>query len=130
MSAAPQPCRFFQQGRCSFGDQCRNLHGNLPIKANPTPVAAGFRCASSAPRPAGKRGLTHSPRYSREGIQTDLTKERPKWILSSYAPGKNERNLLDGHDLSPEELRLRFYAARAAGNPALYVRQTLSPKRS
>lgn len=77
-----------------------------------------------------EKGLTRSVCYSREGIQTDLTKERPKWILSSYAPGKNEKNLLDGHDLSPEELRLRFYAARAAGNPALYVRQSLPSETS
>lgn len=77
-------------------------------------------------RPDGPLGADYSlEKYSREGIQVDLTKERPRWVLSSYAPGKHEKNLLDGHDLSPEELRLRFYAARAAGNPTLYVRRAI-----
>lgn len=58
---------------------------------------------------------------SRETIKADLTTERPSYALSCYAPGKNELNIFGG-DLSPEELRLQYYAARNAGNASLYVR--------
>ena len=44
-------------------------------------------------------------------MQADLTKERPIYPLSVYGPGKGEPTLI-GADVSPEELRLKFYAAR------------------
>lgn len=52
-------------------------------------------------------------------VQTDLTagKGRPQWILSTYGPGKNSPvSLLDGTELSFEELRLRFYELKADGS--------------
>lgn len=60
--------------------------------------------------------------YSRDSIKLDLTTERPLYALTSYAPGKGESNLVDGIDLSPEELRMLFYNARAANDISLYVR--------
>jgi hypothetical protein len=44
MSTVP-PCRFFQQGRCQFGADCRNSHGSIPTKGNPGTTAATFRCS-------------------------------------------------------------------------------------
>jgi nucleoporin NUP42 len=118
-----QPCRFFQQGRCQFGADCRNSHGNIPTKGNPGATAATFRQVASSFTPfISTSQLNHSsPPCSREGIKLDLTTERPYYVLSSYGPGKNEPSLIKGQDLSPEELRLQFYKARAANNPALYV---------
>ena len=41
-----------------------------------------------------------------EIIKLDLT-EKPTWILSSYGPGKDPPcQLIDGKDVSPEEMRL------------------------
>ncbi len=51
-------------------------------------------------------------------IQADLTKERPNYPLSCYGPGKDApRQLIEGPvEISPEELRSRYYTLRAAGN--------------
>ena len=51
-------------------------------------------------------------------IQIDLTKERPIYPLSCYGPGKDApRQLIEGPvEISPEELRSRYYTLRAAGN--------------
>lgn len=54
-------------------------------------------------------------------MKNDLTagNDLPNWILSTYGPGKNApASLLDGNELSFEELRLRFYELKAAGNEA------------
>lgn len=59
--------------------------------------------------------------YSAESINTDLTTDRPTWPLSSFGPAKNEPNLLDGLDVSPEELQLKFYEARQLNDPSKYV---------
>jgi nucleoporin NUP42 len=59
-------------------------------------------------------------------VQTDLTagKGRPQWILSTYAPGKDPpASLLDGNELSFEELRKRFYGLKAEGNEAQAVNE-------
>ncbi len=42
---APQPCRFFAQGKCHFGRSCRNSHGEPPAA-----VAAPAAAAPAAPR--------------------------------------------------------------------------------
>ncbi|CAG8630094.1 10013_t:CDS:2, partial [Paraglomus occultum] len=43
-----------------------------------------------------------------KSIRTDLTKERPPWPYTVYAPAKEEPNLIEGTDISPEELRFEF----------------------
>ncbi|CAG8553512.1 4445_t:CDS:2, partial [Paraglomus brasilianum] len=44
-----------------------------------------------------------------KSIRTDLTKERPQWPYTVYAPAKEEPNLIEGTDVSPEELRFEFF---------------------
>jgi nucleoporin NUP42 len=53
-----------------------------------------------------------------EDVKNDLidNKGRPKWILSTYGPGKNPpASLLEGNEYSSEEIRVRFYEMRANG---------------
>lgn len=54
----------------------------------------------------------------KDAIQIDLAKERPIYPLSCYGPGKDApRQLIEGPvEISPEELRSRYYTLRAAGN--------------
>lgn len=57
----------------------------------------------------------------KEDIKADLTSQRPVYPLSCYGPGKNApRQLIEGNvEISPEELRLRYYTQRASvGEPA------------
>ena len=51
-------------------------------------------------------------------IKNDLVNDRPIWPLSAYGPGRDApRQLIEGPiEMSPEELRLQFYVARASGN--------------
>lgn len=53
-------------------------------------------------------------------IITDLSSERPQWILSAYGPGRNAPAQLFGGPLreqSFEEMRLMHYMALASGTP-------------
>ncbi|KAK4497481.1 hypothetical protein PRZ48_011932 [Zasmidium cellare] len=65
-----------------------------------------------------------------EEIRLDLTHinhdgNRPLWPLSSYAPGKNApRQLIEGPlEISPEEMRVQCYLARANGKGDDYINQ-------
>lgn len=54
-------------------------------------------------------------------MKSDLTdgKNRPKWILSTYGPGKNPpASLFEGNEYSFEELRVRYYELAANGKQA------------
>lgn len=66
----------------------------------------------------GENSYTVNP----DTIKLDLTKERPQWILSSYAPGKDPpAQLIDNKDISPEEMRLQYYTLGAQGQLGAYV---------
>lgn len=60
---------------------------------------------------------------SKEDMKADLTDQRPIYPLSAYGPGRDApRQLIEGPvEISPEELRLRYYTLRAAGNEAAAV---------
>lgn len=49
----------------------------------------------------------------------DLDTDRPQWRLTSYGPS-GAGNLVEGKDISPEELRMRMLESN--GNPQAYVR--------
>ncbi len=51
-------------------------------------------------------------------IRNDMTGQRPIYPLSCYGPGREApRQLIEGPvELCPEELRLRYYTLRTAGN--------------
>ena len=74
-----------------------------------------FLIANPAKAPA-RKDTSYS--ISVGDIKTDLTdgKGRPKWLLSSYGPGKNPpASLLEGSEYSFEEIRVRFYELRTNG---------------
>ena len=56
-------------------------------------------------------------------IKADLSGQRPIYPLSCYGPGRDApRQLIEGLvEISPEELRLRYYTARAAGSENVAV---------
>jgi len=70
---------------------------------------------------AGNRSST-TPQFhlSKDDIEADLKGQRPIYPLSCYGPGRDApRQLIEGPvEISPEELRARFYSQRAAGNEA------------
>ena len=56
-------------------------------------------------------------------IKADLSGQRPIYPLSCYGPGRDApRQLIEGPvEISPEELRVRYYVARAAGQENVAV---------
>jgi hypothetical protein len=52
-----------------------------------------------------------------------MSTQRPIYPLSCYGPGRDApRQLIEGQvEISPEELRLRYYTARAAGSENVAV---------
>lgn len=59
-------------------------------------------------------------------IKADLSGQRPIYPLSCYGPGREApRQLIEGPvEISPEELRVRYYSARAAGQENVAVSMT------
>jgi nucleoporin NUP42 len=56
-------------------------------------------------------------------MKSDLTSQRPIYPLSAYGPGRDApRQLIEGPvEISPEELRVRYYGCRSAGNEGVAV---------
>jgi nucleoporin NUP42 len=65
-------------------------------------------------------------------MKLDLTDQRPIYPLSCYGPGRGApRQLIEGPvEISPEELRVRYYSQRLAGNEAVAVRISPQPDRT
>lgn len=65
-------------------------------------------------------GGRSQPRFnlSKDVIKADLADERPEYPLSCYGPGREApRQLIEGPvEVSPDELRWRYYQQRASGN--------------
>lgn len=108
-----QVCKFFQQGNCRFGNSCKFLHpsGQLLFGSQPT-------------NPALKAFQDRNPNDLAKTIQTDLS-ELPyfqfKPTLTTY--GVNEltaNSLIEGRDMSSEELRLQYMEAVANNNLQAY----------
>ncbi|RSM20902.1 hypothetical protein CDV31_000273 [Fusarium ambrosium] len=98
-------CRFFQQGNCKFGNNCRNEHPNPNNNRNQTSNRFG-----------ALGGGTNS---IADAIERDLANEAPQWILSAYAPGRDAPGQLFGgypREQSFEELRLHYVMGKASGN--------------
>ncbi|POW13889.1 hypothetical protein PSHT_07551 [Puccinia striiformis] len=54
-------------------------------------------------------------------MHDDLSTEKPLYCLSVYSPHKSAMNMIDGTDMSPEELRFQAYQARANNTTSQYV---------
>ncbi|KAK3700208.1 hypothetical protein LTR37_016087 [Vermiconidia calcicola] len=100
-------CKFYLEGRCRYGDACHNYHPPRDQQSS-------------------SHGRNQALPYNLnpEHLKADFTygDERPTWPLSAYAPGKDApRQLLEGAlEQSPEELRVLYYLAKAAGSTQEY----------
>lgn len=108
-----QVCKFFQQGNCRFGNSCKFFHpsGQLLFGSQPTNLAL-------------KAFQDRNPNDLAKTIQTDLS-ELPyfqfKPTLTTY--GYNEftaNSLIEGRDMSAEELRLQYMEAVANNSLQAY----------
>ncbi|KAJ2578092.1 hypothetical protein GGH19_000737 [Coemansia sp. RSA 1807] len=134
-------CQYFLQGRCSFGDRCRNEHpqkqqsgfgqsSSQSFGGQNTNRFGGFSGAgntggfkqttafgalgSSTPKKTAKEQQQLTGELLKTGIE-----DQPLWKFSVFGPISNKANLLSGTDISPEEMQLEFKAAEASGSVAM-----------
>ncbi|POV99372.1 hypothetical protein PSTT_13816 [Puccinia striiformis] len=90
----------------AFGNTCRFSHvidgANKTASNNSLPGPDSFETISRT-------------------MQDDLSNEKPLYCLSVYSPHKSAMNMIDGTDMSPEELRFQAYQARANDTTSQYV---------
>jgi hypothetical protein len=78
-----------------------------------------FKSFDSADARLGSRDPKTLPYHlDKADMKHDLTGQRPIYPLSCYGPGRDApRQLIEGPvEISPEELRVRYYAQRLEGN--------------
>ncbi|CAJ0889031.1 5337_t:CDS:2 [Entrophospora sp. SA101] len=111
-------CKYFIEGRCRFGNSCQYEHSGQPSSSSSSFSSTHHQQQS---RSTGQNNI-----YSRLGfsnLRKDLIEERPIYRYSVFAPMKDEPNMIEGTDFSPEELRLEYYNINNTyGNDAQYVR--------
>lgn len=97
-------CLYFLQGRCKFGNSCKNEH------------------PQTRPGSGNVAGAAYTVPFSQDGMAKDLTpnNEKPIWPMSSFGPAKYEPTIIAGLDISPEELRFKAIQALNSGNAAEY----------
>ena len=116
------------QGRCRFGNQCRNAHpyggaqAAAPQQANPVHFAQmshGF-AQPAQPTPLGSTGKSGAA--SASGKMDKISERivawrRSKWIFSCLARDPATSNVDGFMDFSPERVRMEAYQGKNAEVP-------------
>ncbi|KAK4173531.1 hypothetical protein QBC36DRAFT_335628 [Triangularia setosa] len=117
-------CKFFQQGNCRYGNNCKFEHPRDGNSGQQSPFGGGnrFSALSGGQQSAfGGSKQSDQPEYpglNEETIRKDLQNELPQWIFSCYGPGKDAPdNLFGGYprEQQPEEIRIHFMKGQLAG---------------
>ncbi|KAM3957505.1 uncharacterized protein ACR2FA_008470 [Aphomia sociella] len=97
-------CKYFQQGCCRYGQNCRFEH------------VYGSKYSYNANPPAQTSSGISDELLNQVQSDIQAALKGSQWILSSYSPFK-EKPIFPGlSDLSPEEARLFIYEAKVQNN--------------
>ncbi|RKF79767.1 Nucleoporin AMO1 [Golovinomyces cichoracearum] len=110
----PQICKYWQLNQCKFGVACRFDHpvndSSRQHPKNPFAVIQNKTNADSRTATIDQKCFT----IDKNVIISDLTSEKPQWVLSAYSPGRHlPAQLFGGYprEQSFEEIRLLYYMA-------------------
>ncbi|CAK1359572.1 unnamed protein product [Cercospora beticola] len=122
-------CKFYQEGRCRYGDGCRNEHPGRNSFQQPQSNRFAPLSNQGGSGGFGSRGrsgnVDDNPYHLvTDDIRNDVTYvrdkkegERPAYPFGAYGPGRGApKQLIEGPlELSPEELRVQAYLAQSTG---------------
>ncbi|KAM9921476.1 hypothetical protein OXX59_006482, partial [Metschnikowia pulcherrima] len=110
-----QPCRFFQKGYCKFGNSCKFAH------TNPTEDACDVSVAGTVADFVRKAPESVANTIKKDLAALQRIQVRP--ALTAYGLGPHAvNNLIEGRDVSPEEMRLQYMEAVASNTVEQYTR--------
>ncbi|GAW22593.1 hypothetical protein ANO14919_121330 [Xylariales sp. No.14919] len=109
-------CRFYQQGNCRNGVNCRFEHPGANANSNPFGGPGGNRFNALNTTSTRPQDGTNPYKVTKESIKIDLAEERPTWILSCYGPGKEAPEQLFGGYPREQSLEEVMVHIRGAAN--------------
>lgn len=134
-------CRFWKQGHCRFGKDCKFSHvddsgpshlssNNGRNNFNNNSGSGNSNATNNFRNNNNNRLNKHNPfLLDKDAIKADLTagEEKPQWPLSAYGPGRDapQQLIAAPYEVSPEEMRVQCYLARANGQFEQYVNSEL-----
>ncbi|KAK3689302.1 hypothetical protein B0T22DRAFT_169781 [Podospora appendiculata] len=108
-------CKFWQQGNCRYGNNCRFEHPGRPgqqQQQQQQQTGNRFNALSGGNTHAiGSRPSELPYNLNPETISNDLSSDVPTWILSCYGPGREAPEQMFGgypREQSFEEMRLHY----------------------
>ncbi|XP_013193436.1 uncharacterized protein LOC106137190 [Amyelois transitella] len=101
-------CKFFQQGNCRYGQNCKfeHIYGSK----------YSYHASNAPAQSQSQTGVTDEQLVNQVQSDIQAALKGGQWILSSYAPFKEKPVFPGISDLSPEEARLFIYEAKAKNN--------------
>ncbi|KAI0471399.1 hypothetical protein F4859DRAFT_515614 [Xylaria cf. heliscus] len=110
-------CRFYQQGNCRNGANCRFEHPGANTDSNPFGANRFSALNNTSARP---QDGANTYKVTKESINVDLAEERPTWILSCYGPGKE----------APEQLFGGYPREQSLEEVMLHIRRSANPQQA